>query len=144
MCTLILNRNRIDQNEPTRFHPGALTCCHSYLGQTQTRQRALKAFDVRHRTVAECDPAPSVNNSTSKLFFLALTLTWVPVHYRNRLNKTGQGLAAKTAIIRHPSTLSHSLPAPGRAPLQHSPQEWSSNSLILQTGFSQPHEVSCH
>lgn len=39
------------------------------------------------------------------------------------LYKIGQGLAAKTAIIRYPSTLSRRLPAPGRAPLQHSPQQ---------------------
>lgn len=52
--------------------------------------------------------APSVNNSTSKLFFLALTLTWVRVHYRSRLNKIGQGLSAKTAIMWQRSTLSSS------------------------------------
>lgn len=133
---------RVNQNKPTRFHPCALehikdpsalqlTICHTYSEHTQQRQikqrahthtHSHKAFNVSHRTPAECDPAPAVYNLTSKLFFFALT--WVLVHYKNRLNKIGQGLAAKTAIICHPSTLSCSLPAPGRAPLQHSPQEW--------------------
>lgn len=126
----MLNRNGGNQNKPTRSHSGApkthkwscwvlpFTICHSYSEHTDSngdrekqRASAHKAFTVSHRT--QCDPATAVYNLTSELFFFAVTLTWVPVHYRNRPNKIGQGLPAKTAIMCRPSTLSCSLPAPG-------------------------------